>query len=91
MLGYAACLFVGALIAQTDPVPGSWLNYVQRAGLLGAVLLFAWLLYSRRLITRDEHLERLAEERAYTAEWKALAQGAIERIDTAVQAMRDRA
>lgn len=78
------------MLAQGEPVPTHWLDYIERGGVLAAVLVFAWLLYTRRIVTREEHLERLAEERRYTEEWKGLARSTLERIDDAVTAIREK-
>ena len=68
--------------------PEKWTDYFERAGLLGAAIFFIWCLLTERIIPGSVHRRLIAEERTRTDNWHALAVGALDRIERAVDAVK---
>jgi hypothetical protein len=78
---YAA---VAVFFAAEDP-SGGWLDYLERGGLLGMATVAIFAFFTERVVPGTVYRRRIQEEREEKAAWRAIAEGAVARIERAVE------
>lgn len=70
---------------------GTWLDLVERGGILGAAFAFIWALLTERIVPGSVYRRAIADERARAEEWRRLADEAVLPIaEHAVRSARGR-
>lgn len=73
------------LVAQADPE--SWIDLLDRGGLVVGLILALWAFTTRRVITRGTY-DEMKEDRDH---WRSLALGGKHITETAVEVVKEKA
>ena len=73
--------------AEVDGV-GSWVDILERAGLLGGAVLIIWAFLTERIVPGSAHKRMLAESEERYAKMRDVSNSALDRLERAVEALR---
>lgn len=74
------------LVAQAAPEPESWIDLLDRGGLVAGLILALWAFMTRRIITRGT-FEEMKEDRD---QWRSLALGGKHIAEKAVDVVKEK-